>query len=123
MQRIAVGRRLRGRGGADIAAGAGAVLDHHVLAPGLAELLRHDAAERVDGAAGGKRNQDADRPVGIGLRHGVGRPAKNRGDDRGDNDENSQEFSPHELLPGTAVHEGRHFCRVLMLLTILASTG
>ena len=126
MQRIAIGRGLGGGGGADVAAGARTVPDHHVLAPGLAELLRQDAPERVDGAAGRKRNQDADRPVGIGLRHGVGRPAKDRGDDRGDNDDNGQEFlgqeflgqeflgqefSPHELLPGTAVHEGRHSCR------------
>ena len=67
MQGIAVGRGLRRSRGADIAAPARPVLDHHVLAPGLGELLREDAAQRVDGAAGRERNQNADRAVGIGL--------------------------------------------------------
>ena len=68
MQRVAVGRRLGGGLRADIAAGAGAVLHHDVLAPGLGELLRDDAAERVDGAAGRERDDHAHRAVGIALR-------------------------------------------------------
>src|SRR4029077_5830132 len=64
----AVRRRLRRGGGADIAAGAGAGLHEHRLAPGFAQLLRHDAAERIDGAAGGERDDDAHGAVGIGLR-------------------------------------------------------
>ena len=66
VERIAVRRRLRRGGGADIAAGAGAVLHEHRLAPGFAQLLRHDAAERIDGAAGGERDDDAHGAVGVG---------------------------------------------------------
>jgi hypothetical protein len=52
----------------DIAAAARPVLDHDVLAPGFGQLLREDAPEGVDGAAGGERDHHAHGPVGIALR-------------------------------------------------------
>jgi hypothetical protein len=81
MERVAVGRRLRRRGGADVAAGAGAVLDDDVLPPRLGQLLRDDPAERVDGAAGGERDQHANRPLGIALRPCAGARRKQRSRD------------------------------------------
>jgi hypothetical protein len=68
VQRVAVGCGFRGGRGADIAAAARPVLDDDVLTPGLAELLRQDAAQRIDRTAGGERNQNAHGSVGIGLR-------------------------------------------------------
>ena len=68
MQRIAVRGGLRRRDGSDIAAAPAAVLHHDALAPGLGELLRDDAAERVDAAAGAEGDDDADGAIGIGLR-------------------------------------------------------
>ena len=60
MQRVAVGRRLRGLRRADIAAGAGAVLDHDLLAPHLAELRGDDARQRIERAAGPEGDDHAD---------------------------------------------------------------
>jgi hypothetical protein len=80
MERVAVRRRLRRGGGADVAASARAVLDDDVLPPRLGELLGDDAAERVDGAAGGKRDQHAHGPLGIALRRcaRIGREQRSR---------------------------------------------
>ena len=64
-QRIAVRRRIDRRGGGDIAAGAGAVLHHELLAEMLRQPLAHDARHDVDRAAGGKADQPAHRPVRI----------------------------------------------------------
>src|SRR5262245_48188967 len=58
-------------------AAAGAVLDHHRLAPSRRKLLADDARQDVGGPAGRKRHDDLDRPNRIvGLcerRHGRGR--------------------------------------------------
>src|SRR6218665_2156365 len=49
---VALGRRA-GRGArADHAVGAGAVVDHHRLAPQLRQALRHQATDDVGAAAG-----------------------------------------------------------------------
>jgi hypothetical protein len=45
-----------GLAGADVAGGAGDVLDIKPLAEMLAELLRHEPRKRVGNAAGRKRN-------------------------------------------------------------------
>jgi hypothetical protein len=50
--RVAICRRLRRRGGADRAAGAGEVLDIELTAEALRQLLRHDARDRVARTAG-----------------------------------------------------------------------
>ena len=55
-QRVAVGRRLGGDFRRDVAAGARAIVDHHLLPQRLRELLRRHARDRVAAAAGGKRH-------------------------------------------------------------------
>ena len=71
--RVAVRRGVRRQLGADHAAGAGAVVDDHLLAELVAHLLRDDAADHVVAAAGRERNDQPDRPVGIiRLRRGRG---------------------------------------------------
>ena len=64
-QRVAVRRRPRHGFGADAAAGATAVFDHHGLAQGIRYAVADDAADNVGIAAGGKRHDQADRPLGI----------------------------------------------------------
>ena len=72
-ERVAVGGGVRDRFGAEIAAGAGAVLDHELLAEPLTKLLRHDAGDNVGAAAGRERHDQMDRPLGprCRLRRGV----------------------------------------------------
>ena len=62
-QRVAVGRRLGDEVGAEVAAGAGLVLDDEGLAERLAELRREGAREDVGRPAGRERHDDADRLV------------------------------------------------------------
>jgi hypothetical protein len=80
---VTVGIGLGGRGGADRAAGAGAVLDHEGLADLLRHLIEHDARDGVGGVAGAHRADRHDHAVwpillrlrGSGERHedGAGR--------------------------------------------------
>jgi hypothetical protein len=72
-ERIAVGRRARGRLGPDVAGGAGAILDEHRLAPLLSHLLRDHAPEDVGGAARRPRYDHAHRLRWIRLRCNVRR--------------------------------------------------
>src|SRR5215212_11558394 len=51
-KRVAVGRRFRGKLGADVPAGAGPVLDDHRLSHALLQLLADEAREYVGGTAG-----------------------------------------------------------------------
>ena len=88
-QRVAVGRRLRGRLGADQRVGAGPVLDQDRLAPVLAHLLADDARHDVARAARRERHDDADRPVGIGA--GVGPLLRDRMARRERGDERAQQ--------------------------------
>ena len=60
-QRVAVGRRGLERLGRDLAAGAGAVLDHHRRAQLVLELLAQRAGDRVGACAGRKADQQPDR--------------------------------------------------------------
>jgi hypothetical protein len=48
--------------GADMSAGAEAVVHHHRLAPAHGQRLRGDAREHVGGAAGGEGHDDAHLP-------------------------------------------------------------
>jgi hypothetical protein len=66
--RVAVGRGLRRGVDADVARGAGAVVDHDLLAEQLGEPRLHDAADEVRRAARGERNDHPDRTICIGLR-------------------------------------------------------
>jgi hypothetical protein len=70
-ERVAVSRGADHRLGPDDAGGSGAVLDHELLPPALAELLRQQTRHHIDAAAGRHRHDDAHRPVRIvGARHG-----------------------------------------------------
>jgi hypothetical protein len=67
-ERIAIGLGARGLADADGAAGAGAVVHDHRLAPRGVEALAHDAPHHVGCAAGRKGDDDLDRLRGIALR-------------------------------------------------------
>ncbi len=67
-QRVAVGIGLGDDFGADIAAGAGVVLDDHRLPPFARQPIGDDARHDVGGAAGRKRHHDLDRVRRIILR-------------------------------------------------------
>ena len=70
-QRVAVGLRMGGHFGGDIAVGAGAVLDEERLAHRLGQALRQQPRGDVGRAAGRDRHQHLDRPRRILLRRGA----------------------------------------------------
>ena len=76
-QRVAVGRRPCHGLGADAAAGAATVVDHHGLAEGVRYAVADDAADDVGIAAGGEGHDQADRPLGI-FRKGCPRQQRER---------------------------------------------
>jgi hypothetical protein len=81
-QRIAVRGRVDDGLGADVAAGAGPVLDDEGLAEPVTEPLRHQARRDDAAAAGGKTGHEAHRPRRIiGRRASVCR--EGRSDQRG----------------------------------------
>ena len=67
-QGVAVGRALGDEVGADVAVGAGLVLHHHRLVPGLGELRSDLAREDVRSAAGRVGHDEPDVLRGIALR-------------------------------------------------------
>ena len=80
---------------ADVAAGAGAVLDNHVLAEKLGHLRREQPHHHVGAAAGGERHDHAHRAVGKRLREGIA----------GDEDDcNERGKNPHR-----ASQDGKNF--------------
>ncbi len=62
---VAVGRLLGNVVDGDVAAGAGAVLHHDLLAQLLAERPLDDARGRIGAAAGLEADHDGDRLVGV----------------------------------------------------------
>ena len=70
--RIAVRRRLRGDHGAQHAAGAAAVIDHHLVSERCAQFLRQRAADEVGVAAWRIGDDHADRFDRIGLGRNAG---------------------------------------------------
>ncbi len=76
-QRVAVGRRLD-RLGAEVAARAAAVLDHHGLADALGQLLRQRARHHVGRTARREGDDDAHpaRPPGRGVARLASRPRR-----------------------------------------------
>jgi hypothetical protein len=65
--RVAVGGALGDRAGRDRAAGAAAILDHHLLPERLAHALGDEARERIIAAAGRERHDQRDWTRWIGL--------------------------------------------------------
>lgn len=78
---VAIGRRPRDDLGTNGAVGAGAVLDHHRLAPTVAQLLRKQPRKNIGAAPGGVRHDDAQRLGGkaVGVRD---RGQQGQGDSR-----------------------------------------
>ena len=70
--RVAVGRALGDRVDPGHAAGAGAVLDHDLLAELGAHAVAQVTPEQIGGTAGRERHDELDRPVGECLRPGRG---------------------------------------------------
>ncbi len=69
-ERVAIRRRLGDDVGADAAARAWPVLDHHLLAQRLGELVGHHARQDVGRLAGREGHDDLDRLGGPGLGEG-----------------------------------------------------
>jgi hypothetical protein len=67
-QGVAVGRGFCNVFGADLAVGAGLVLDHRLLSEGFGQTLPKRAGEHIGDAAGRERNHDVDGLLRIGLR-------------------------------------------------------
>ena len=92
-QRVAVGRRLRDRIGADDRAGAGPVLDDEGLLELFGEMLRDDARVDVGRTAGAERHDHAHLPRRIVLR--LGRTERSEREQReGDNAQQCHELPP-----------------------------
>ena len=66
--RVAVGRRAGCQLRRDVAAGAGTVVDQHLLAPALAQPVADDARQYVGSAARPERDDEADRFRRVFLR-------------------------------------------------------
>ena len=69
-KRVAVGRRLRHRCGAEHAARASAILDDHRLPQLFAQPWRDDAGDHVDATAGDEWHDDLECLIGIILSSG-----------------------------------------------------
>jgi hypothetical protein len=84
-----------GRGaGADRPAGAGPVVDDHLLSEHRRQPLRDQAAHHVDRPAGGERHDQLDRLGRIGLRARCAGGEEAQGDDRDGDDAQSQHLGP-----------------------------
>ena len=73
--RVAVGGRLHHQIHADVAVGAGTILDHEGLAEGFAEILGESAREKIDRTSRRAGGDDANRVARPGLRE----PGKRQG--------------------------------------------
>ena len=93
---VAVGRRARHHGHAGIAAGAGNVLGHDLLAEALRQFLRDDARDHVGRAAGRERHDQADGLCRIALGRRVAGRAEHRQNERGRRGEGTEH---HGILP------------------------
>jgi hypothetical protein len=100
-QRIAVGRGADHAIHPDDAAGAGRVLDNHLLAQELAHLRRNDTAYDVESAARRKRHHHDDRPCRIGLRLRRDWPERPR------NSQSFDEVAPLHVRPQIQEKENR----------------
>ena len=100
---VAVGRRGDRGLRCDIAAGAGAVLDHELLAEMVGQRLRHDARHGVDRAARRKAVDEAHRMVGIaaGLR-GAGKEGSEGQAKQGGAQTSGHGLSRHIVVVGHA---------------------
>src|SRR3984957_2770272 len=77
-ERVAVGRGARDGCGADVAGGAGAVLDQDRLAERLIEMSADDARQDVGRAAGRERDDEGERAIRPGCGPGAGKRRRGR---------------------------------------------
>src|SRR6185436_14039880 len=107
-QRIAVGRRARDAGGADISSRAGNVVDDHRFAPPPAELIRDQPPEDIGGRAGRGWNHDLYRARWKGLlRLAWQRPKRRARNGRGgEPSSEAKHASPPRLISATAKPAG-----------------
>ncbi len=78
-ERVAVGARLGGQLGRDVAVRAGPVVDHHRLAEPRRQRLPDHAGDHVGGAAGREADHQPDGPRRIGLRRRGGHEHRDQG--------------------------------------------
>jgi hypothetical protein len=96
--RVAVGGAPRHRPRAGRATGSGTVVDHHLLAEQLAQLLGDDAHHDVGAAARRERNDQRERADRIFVRRGRARDTQK--DQRRSRDDATQTVDPHgAVLP------------------------
>jgi hypothetical protein len=107
---VAVGRALQQRDHAEVAAGAGPVLDHDVLLQFLGQTRGHQARGHVGGAARRVGNDDAQRlgREGGGLRE-RGRGGQQCGAEHGDTSQQTGEFHGFSWCGKGLMTQGR--CR------------
>jgi hypothetical protein len=67
-ERVAIGRCFRGIGDADLASGAGAVLDDKALMQRALQHIGFEAGQCIGRCAGRERHDDSYRPTGIVIR-------------------------------------------------------
>src|SRR5204862_8200356 len=79
-QRVTVSRGFRRGVHAQVAAGAGLVVDDDCPLVRVVQFLPDGAGEQVGPAAGGERDDDLDRPGGPRLRKGGGRNGRSQQD-------------------------------------------
>ena len=112
-QRIAIGRRLGHHVRADVAAGAGAILDQHRLAPVLTHPRADQASVEIGNASGGERYDDPD-----GLRR-IRLPVRERAGEQ----QNGREAPPHASLLGLCSVRACGLVRISGFITSSSSCG
>jgi hypothetical protein len=88
-------RRARRRAHAEIAAGAGLVLDVELLAQVLGELSREQACHDVGRSSRCKRHDHAHRPIWISIRYGVFCANDGRREHRGRDQQSARDQLSH----------------------------
>src|SRR6516165_1133469 len=98
-QRVAVGRRLRHKAGADAASGAGFILDYEWNPEFRLQVLLQDAREQVRRSARRERHHDGDRSLRPSLLRMRQCCQRNDGAN-GEGRENSTHANPPAVKPG-----------------------
>src|SRR5262249_18218175 len=113
--RVAVRRRAPPDLDAEIAAGAGHILDIELLTPGLGQSLRHHACDHVGRTAGGERHDHADFAIGIIIGSAARRHERQ-------SDREAYREACHETCAKNAkTSPGGVHAHTILLLTLLTS--
>lgn len=98
--RVAVRRRFRTHGGADVALSSAAVVDDHLLARQLGELRAHHARESVSAASWRERHDKTNGPLRI-LPRGKARRS-NEGNRKDQRFQQAFHVAPPQLVVNTS---------------------